>query len=104
MHVMVALMEARQVMSLSVKLLLVVLASMDTSPSRAVGCAGTGAAWQIGPQYRGTSLIRTPPPHRTLQQPYHARTMVILGGRVFLMSEVPLYVNLVGVLRRCSDR
>ena len=35
-------------------------------------------------EYRGTSLIR----HRLLLGPY---SMVVLGGGLFLMSEVPLY-------------
>ena len=38
--------------------------------------------------YRGASLIRTPPPVGPCSGPMH---MVILGGWVFLMSEVPLY-------------
>ena len=44
----------------------------------------------LTPDYRGTSLIRPPPPGRTLQWPYAWGPMVILGGWVFLMSEVPL--------------
>jgi hypothetical protein len=42
------------------------------------------------PRCRGTSLIRTPPPRRTLQEPYAQEPMVILWGWMFLMSEVPL--------------
>ena len=33
-------------------------------------------------------------PHRTLQYPFAEGPMEILGGRVFLMSEVPMYVTI----------
>ena len=35
------------------------------------------------------------PPPRTLQKPYAQGPMVVLGGLSFLMSEVPLYAEVL---------
>ena len=35
-------------------------------------------------------MKNTPPPRGTLQKPCAQGPVVVLGGRVFLMSEVPL--------------
>ena len=43
------------------------------------------------PEYRGISLIRPPPPPRTLQQAYALGPMVVLGGGLVFKGEVPLY-------------
>jgi hypothetical protein len=43
------------------------------------------------PTLQGYLAQKTPPPRRTLQQPYGWGPTVVLGGWVFLMGEVPLY-------------
>ena len=40
--------------------------------------------------YRGTSLIKTNPPPRTLQEDHAEGPGIVPGGGRFLMSEVPL--------------
>ena len=49
----------------------------------------TAPSWRIA-GYRGASLIRAAPPRRTLKRPYAQGPMVVLGGWVFLVSQVPL--------------
>ena len=42
---------------------------------------------------QGYLAYKNPPPRRTLQEPFAYGPMVILGGWVFLMSEVALYTR-----------
>ena len=62
-------------------------------PSQRGDSAGPRVRQSLWWVLQGYVAQKNPPPLRTLQYPYAWGPMVILGGWVFLVREIPLYLS-----------